>query len=112
MEYQGDEKEKYRPHGSAACFLTVTPGDKKTGHDKCCHASVHENLRDSRRKAPVAPSVRRSAFQISSRPSPFCLRENGSCSFGAAFADSPRPFIRLFNYSYIKFRLFIALNYI
>ena len=47
---------------------------------------------------PVAPSVRRNAFQISSRSSPLYLRENGSCSFGAAFTDSPRPFIRIFNY--------------
>ncbi len=84
------------------CFFAVPLRGKKTGRDKYYHASVHENLRDSRRKIPVAPSVRRSAFQISSRPSPFYLRENGSCSFGAAFADSPRPFIRIFNYRNTK----------
>ena len=62
-----------------------------------CRASVHQNLRDSRRRVDPRRLPRRCAAALSrfsSRLSPFYLRENGSCSFGAAFADSPKPFIR------------------
>ena len=80
-----------------ACFLTIPLPGKKTGRDKYCHASVYQDLRDSRRKILRLPRRCAAALsRFSSRLSPFYLRENGSCSFGAAFADSPKPFIRIF----------------